>query len=156
MTTGWGLWAERLRGSGWKINGLWIAIAYFLVGATELMRSGSLIGNYMNRFLAIGSLMCLVAFEGCGARAPSRGTQGRTAKSFASHTANATASTHDSTQFGWDAARSSASGDPTGITAANVAGMRRQQVALDGTVDGAAIYLHGVRIGDAVHDAFFV
>jgi hypothetical protein len=34
--------------------------------------------------------------------------------------------------------------------------MRRQQVALDGTVDASPIYLHGVRVGGAAHDVFFV
>ncbi|MGH9418564.1 MAG: hypothetical protein ACRD3J_01215, partial [Thermoanaerobaculia bacterium] len=53
-------------------------------------------------------------------------------------------SSHDWTQFGWDVSRSSASADATGITAGNVASLRRQQVALDGTVDGSPIYLHGV------------
>ena len=32
----------------------------------------------------------------------------------------------------------------------------RQQVHLPGTVDSSAIYLHGVKIGGATHDAFFV
>lgn len=66
------------------------------------------------------------------------------------------ASRHDWPGFGWDVGRSSASPDPTGITAANVATMRRQQVTLEGTVDASPIYLHGVRINGAVHDAFFV
>jgi outer membrane protein assembly factor BamB len=34
--------------------------------------------------------------------------------------------------------------------------MRRQQIALDGTVDASAIYLHGVRVNGGTHDAFFV
>src|SRR5712671_847102 len=66
------------------------------------------------------------------------------------------ASTHDWPRFGGDVGRSSSSPDPTGITAANVAGLVRQQVTLDGTVDGSAIYLHGVRAGGGTHDAFFV
>jgi glucose dehydrogenase len=64
--------------------------------------------------------------------------------------------THDWTRFGWDASRSNASTDSTGITAANVASMRRQQVQLDGTVDASPIYLHGVRINGSDRDAFFV
>jgi outer membrane protein assembly factor BamB len=59
-------------------------------------------------------------------------------------------------QFGWDAASHSAPPIPTGITAANVAGLTRRQVTLDGTVDASAIYLHGVTIHGASHDAFFV
>jgi hypothetical protein len=63
---------------------------------------------------------------------------------------------HDWTRFGWNAARSNASTDSTGITAANVATLTRQQVAIDGTVDASPIYLHGVTINGASHDAFFV
>ncbi|HJP60133.1 MAG TPA: hypothetical protein VJ865_09035, partial [Gemmatimonadaceae bacterium] len=66
------------------------------------------------------------------------------------------AGTHDWTRFGWDAGRSNASLDPTGITAANVATMQRQQVQLDGTVDASPIYLHGVRVNGADRDVFFV
>lgn len=63
---------------------------------------------------------------------------------------------HDWTRFGWDAERSSAPAVSSGITAANVRTLVRQQVALDGTVDASAIYLHDVTIGGAAHDAFFV
>ncbi len=65
-------------------------------------------------------------------------------------------STHDWTRFGWDVNRSSASTDATGITAANVGTMQRQQVTLDGTVDSSPIYLHGVRINGREHDTFFM
>lgn len=63
---------------------------------------------------------------------------------------------HDWTRFGWDVGRSGASTAPTGITAANVTSMVRQQVALDGTVDGSAIYLSGVQVNAVAHDVFFV
>ena len=57
--------------------------------------------------------------------------------------------------FGWDVGHSSA--PPRGGLAENaIATLRLQQVSLDGTVDGTAIYLHGVSIGGAVHDALFV
>ena len=59
-------------------------------------------------------------------------------------------------RFGWDVARSSAPDIATGISAANVANLQRQQVALDGTVDGSAIYLHDVQVNGAAHDVFFV
>ena len=65
-------------------------------------------------------------------------------------------SAHDWTRFGWNAGRSNASTDATGINAGNVATLQRQQVALDGTVDGSAIYLHGVEVNGALHDVFFV
>src|SRR5439155_21191697 len=47
-------------------------------------------------------------------------------------------------------------GVPTGITAANVASLERQQVAIDGTVDASAIYLHGARVQGRTVDVFFV
>ena len=59
-------------------------------------------------------------------------------------------------QFGWDAASSSAPPGATGITAANVATPARRQVHLDGTVDAAPIYLHGVTVNGANRDVFFV
>ena len=59
-------------------------------------------------------------------------------------------------QFGWDVSGSGASSDVTGITSANVSSLRRRQVALDGTVDASAIYLHGIEIKGATHDVFFV
>jgi outer membrane protein assembly factor BamB len=65
-------------------------------------------------------------------------------------------STHDWPTFNRDISRSGASPDPTGITAANIASMQRQQVRLDGTVDAAPIYLHGVSMRGAAHNAFFV
>ena len=66
------------------------------------------------------------------------------------------ASSHDWTRFGWDARRSNDDPHATGITAANVGSLARQQVHLPGTVDSSAIYLHGVSVHGATHDAFFV
>ena len=63
---------------------------------------------------------------------------------------------HDWTQFGWDAASSSASPDPTGITAANAGSLVRHQVDLGGVADSSAIYLHDVTVKGSKHDAFFV
>jgi outer membrane protein assembly factor BamB len=62
----------------------------------------------------------------------------------------------DWTQFGWDVTSSGASDDATGITKANAVSLQRRQVALDGTVDASAIYLHGIEIKGARHDVFFV
>ena len=59
-------------------------------------------------------------------------------------------------RFGFDAARSNAGPRKTGITAANVASLVRQQVALDGTADSSPIYLAGVTAGGGVHDVFVV
>jgi hypothetical protein len=65
-------------------------------------------------------------------------------------------SMHDWTRFGWDARRSNDDPNATGITAANVGSLARQQVHLPGTVDSSPIYLHGVKVRGATHDAFFV
>lgn len=62
----------------------------------------------------------------------------------------------DWTQFGWDVASSSAPAAPTGITAANAPSLVRHQVALDGTVDASAVYLHAVEVKGSRHDVFFV
>ena len=58
-------------------------------------------------------------------------------------------------EFGFNAARNNA-GPATGITSANVGSLVRQQVAIPGTVDSSPIYLHGVEIEGAKHDAFFM
>lgn len=63
---------------------------------------------------------------------------------------------HDWTRFGWDPGRSSAPTGAMGITAADLPALRHQAVTLDGTVDGAAIYLHGVQVQGATHDVIFV
>ena len=63
---------------------------------------------------------------------------------------------HDWPQFNYDAARSGVSPDPTGLTAANIPTMQRQQVQIDGTVDASAIYLHNVTVNGAAHDVFFI
>jgi hypothetical protein len=65
-------------------------------------------------------------------------------------------SSHDWTRFGWDARRSNDDPNETGITAANVGSLVRQQVHLPGTVDSSPIYLHGVKVRGATHDVFFV
>ena len=62
----------------------------------------------------------------------------------------------DWARFGYDAARSNSGPASTGITAANVSHLRRQQVQLDGTVDSSAIYLHAATIRGKAHDVFFV
>ena len=60
------------------------------------------------------------------------------------------------TRFGYDAARSNYGPARTGITAANVGKLRRQQVRLPGTADSSPIYLRGVRVRGRAHDVFFV
>ena len=62
----------------------------------------------------------------------------------------------DWTTFGWDVGRSSAPNVATGLGMDRVGSLSLQQVALDGTVDGSAIYLRGAIIKGSAHDAFFV
>lgn len=62
----------------------------------------------------------------------------------------------DWTRFGYDAARHNSGPASTGISAANVGRLKRQQVRLPGTVDSSPIYLRGVRIRGGRHDTFFV
>ena len=84
---------------------------------------------------------------------------GRVAPAGSSETAAAAStavSGNDWTRFNWDARRSGAVTFATGITAANVSALKRQQVRLPGTVDSSAIYLHGVKIRGVTRDAFFV
>jgi hypothetical protein len=99
-------------------------------------------------------LFCVVALAACGAAPAERAPEVRAA--VPAPPAKLSASVHDWTRFGWNASRSNSATDETGITAGNVATMRRQQVSLDGTVDGSAIYLHGVRANGGTHDVFFV
>lgn len=63
---------------------------------------------------------------------------------------------HDWTRFGFDVGRSNVSTDETGITALNIATLRRQQVTIDGTVDSSPIYLHGISVNGRTRDVFFV
>lgn len=70
--------------------------------------------------------------------------------------ANAQQTKSDWPQFGWNVASSSAPPIATGITAANLSSLIRQQVRLDGTVDASAIYLKGVIVKGSKHDVFFV
>lgn len=59
-------------------------------------------------------------------------------------------------QFGWNVERSSAPPVSAGIASADLGSLVRQQVRIDGTVDSSAIYLQGVAIDGATHNAFFV
>jgi outer membrane protein assembly factor BamB len=98
--------------------------------------------------VATSLLVCALAAAGCGAAGTSPSGVRGAAKTLVVP--------HDWTRFGWDARRSSSFPYATGITAANVAGLHRQQVQLPGTVDSSAVYLHGATIHGAAHDAFFV
>lgn len=103
------------------------------------------------------SLLCLLLLAACGQ--VGRVVQPTTAAdttSLAVAPAETTTAHLDWPRFGADVGRSSVFAAGTGITAANVTRLQRQQVQIDGTVDASAIYLHAVQIRGATHDAFFV
>ena len=108
----------------------------------------------MNPFRNVSCGMCCFALAACGAAPASRAPEESGAAPLPPVKRGAIG--HDWTRFGWDASRSNAAKDETGITAGNVATLRRQQVALDGTVDASPIYLHGVRVNGGTHDVVFV
>ena len=89
---------------------------------------------------AIALSLAAIAAAGPASRAPTARADG----------------SRDWPRFGYDVGGTNSSSAPSGITAANVGSLRRQQVAIDGTVDASAIYLHGAMVNGAAHDAFFV
>lgn len=99
-----------------------------------------------------------LAVVACGESSPATPTaSGGNDTTTVSVPAGDTVAVHaDWTQFGWDVQRSSAASISTGITAANVGRLKRQQITIDGTVDASAIYLHAVPIAGRTRDAFFV
>lgn len=106
------------------------------------------------RRLLIGLVcLCMLACTADATPPPTDTTESAPSGSAPSHLST---STHDWMRFGWDVAASGAPSASMGVTAANVGTMVRRQVTLDGTVDASAIYLHGVEIKGAAHDAFFV
>lgn len=58
-------------------------------------------------------------------------------------------------QFGASVASSGSGPGSTGITAANVSSVVRQQIHLDGTVDASVIYLNAVTVNGSDHNVFF-
>ena len=62
----------------------------------------------------------------------------------------------DWTEFGLNPQRSDVSPLATGITAANVAHLRRVTVELPGTVDSSPVYLHDASVAGGVHEAIVV
>jgi outer membrane protein assembly factor BamB len=91
-------------------------------------------------FLLAGAVLALTACG--GSRAPASATGARTGG--------------DWRMFGYDSARRNSGPARTGIAAANVGTLRRQQVRLPGTADSSPIYLRGVRVKGRAHDVFFV
>ncbi len=62
----------------------------------------------------------------------------------------------DWARFGYDAGRRNVGPASTGVTAANLRRLHRQQVQLPGTVDSSPIYLRHVAVRGRMHDVFFV
>ncbi|HEX3534589.1 MAG TPA: PQQ-binding-like beta-propeller repeat protein, partial [Gemmatimonadaceae bacterium] len=124
---------------------------------SALSKEGStLFAGAPYRCVPLLGLVWLPVLVACGAAPASRAREDTAAAVPPQSSATRIASIHDWTRFGWDVGRSSASTDETGITAANVATLRRQQVTLDGTVDASPIYLHGVSVNGGTRDVFFV
>lgn len=108
----------------------------------------------VKHWLPATSASCCVALAACG---PSPTPDTAEANTVTQHShVEADANGYDWTRFGWNASRSNAATDPTGITAANIGTLKRQQITLDGTVDSSPVYLHGVRVNGSMHDVFFV
>src|SRR5689334_9446783 len=68
----------------------------------------------------------------------------------------AAASRADWPLFGLTAQRPNATERSSGVSAARLRRLRRIRLSLPGTVDSSPIYLHGVGIRGARHDAFVV
>ena len=68
----------------------------------------------------------------------------------------ATGGGSDWPMFGYTPARTNSAPGSAAITAANVGHLRRQQVAIPGTVDASPIYLHGVNAGGRTRNVLFV
>jgi outer membrane protein assembly factor BamB len=68
----------------------------------------------------------------------------------------ASARAEDWTRYGHDAQRSNFAPSPTGITAANVAGLRRVVLNVEGIVDSSPLYLGALATVAGVRDTFIV
>lgn len=58
-------------------------------------------------------------------------------------------------EFGLDPQRSDATEAGTGITAADVGGLKDRRISLPGTIDSSPIYLGGATVRGGTHDVFF-
>jgi outer membrane protein assembly factor BamB len=113
--------------------------------------------------VVLGALMlCLLVLAGCGAQAGSPTAAASTgAPRLPSNTPAALARlpaipAGDWSQFDYTAQRSGTGPADTGITPGDLGQLRRRTVNLDGTVDSAAIELHGIVIGGRPHDVLVV
>ena len=93
-----------------------------------------------------------LALAGCGSSA----TIDATAVPSAATLARVHIPPGDWTRFGYDAQRSGVSPAATGLNRHNVGALRLRRVKLPGTVDSAAIELHGVVVHGRRHDVGLV
>jgi len=106
--------------------------------------------------LALALSACLLV-GACGSKAPAyTSTPAAASAAVPSAARVSSAPLLDWPEFGLDPQRSDVSADATGITAANVARLRRRQISLPGTVDSSPIYLHGVTVAGGEHDVIVV
>jgi hypothetical protein len=107
-----------------------------------------------------GALVGLLVAAGCGggggdraASAPEPTGQGDARGPSAIQSAG---SGHDWPRYGFNMQRSNVGPRRTGIRGRTLGRLRRRRVALPGTVDSSAIYLHRVRVRGRRRDVFFV
>src|ERR1700689_602228 len=109
----------------------------------------------MTRVSAIAALG--VALAACGGSAPADvHTPSASASAIPAAVKAAPQPLLDWPEFGLDPQRNDVSDLSTGITAANVAHLRRLSVQLPGTVDSSPIYLHGASVQGVVHNVIVV
>jgi hypothetical protein len=109
-----------------------------------------------NSRLVVALVACAL-LSACGSTAPadvSTPTAGASAIPDPAHSSSGRLL--DWTEFGLNPQRSDVSPLSTGITAANVAHLRRVTVSLPGTVDSSPIYLHGASVAGGVHEVIVV
>lgn len=99
--------------------------------------------------------LCTLMLVACGA-APTVRQAASASDSTMTAAPPPPAADEDWTQFGFDVARSNNNPANTGITASNVASLKRQQVAIDGTVDASALYFRDAHVTGGTHNVFVV
>jgi PQQ-like domain len=109
------------------------------------------------RPLALGVLLaaCLVAVA-CGAARSSSKARPKPRLSSSAKPGAQAGELLDWPEFGLNPQRSDTSDAPTGVSAADLGRLRRQTVALPGTVDSSPIYLHDASVEGASHDVIVV
>lgn len=97
-----------------------------------------------------------VLVAACGSSAPADTSTPTIARSAIPPATASAKPVLDWPEFGFDPQRSDVATGSTGITAGNLSRLHRLSVSLPGTVDSSPIYLHGVSVAGATHDAIIV